>query len=67
MAYRAIEEGAAGVDMGRNIFQSRRPGRDDPRGQRGACTSRSSRRRRYDQFSSVTDGHDRLEDKEAKR
>ncbi|HEY4853072.1 MAG TPA: 3-hydroxy-5-phosphonooxypentane-2,4-dione thiolase LsrF, partial [Streptosporangiaceae bacterium] len=25
MAYRAVEEGAAGVDMGRNIFQS-----DDP-------------------------------------
>jgi putative autoinducer-2 (AI-2) aldolase len=25
MAYRALEEGAAGVDMGRNIFQS-----DDP-------------------------------------
>ena len=25
MAYRAIQEGAAGVDMGRNIFQSDRP------------------------------------------
>jgi len=25
MAYRAVEEGASGVDMGRNIFQS-----DDP-------------------------------------
>jgi putative autoinducer-2 (AI-2) aldolase len=25
MAYRAIEEGAAGVDMGRNIFQSNDP------------------------------------------
>jgi 3-hydroxy-5-phosphonooxypentane-2,4-dione thiolase len=25
MAYRAVEEGAAGVDMGRNIFQSRFP------------------------------------------
>jgi putative autoinducer-2 (AI-2) aldolase len=25
MAYRAVEEGAAGVDMGRNIFQSRDP------------------------------------------
>jgi putative autoinducer-2 (AI-2) aldolase len=25
MAYRAIQEGAAGVDMGRNIFQSRAP------------------------------------------
>jgi putative autoinducer-2 (AI-2) aldolase len=25
MAYRAIQEGAAGVDMGRNIFQSERP------------------------------------------
>jgi putative autoinducer-2 (AI-2) aldolase len=25
MAYRAIEEGAAGVDMGRNIFQSENP------------------------------------------
>jgi putative autoinducer-2 (AI-2) aldolase len=26
MAYRAIQEGAAGVDMGRNIFQSKAPG-----------------------------------------
>jgi putative autoinducer-2 (AI-2) aldolase len=26
MAYRAIQEGAAGVDMGRNIFQSEAPG-----------------------------------------
>lgn len=25
MAYRALEEGAAGIDMGRNIFQSRTP------------------------------------------
>jgi putative autoinducer-2 (AI-2) aldolase len=25
MAYRAVEEGAAGVDMGRNIFQSHDP------------------------------------------
>jgi putative autoinducer-2 (AI-2) aldolase len=25
MAYRAISEGAAGVDMGRNIFQSEAP------------------------------------------
>jgi 3-hydroxy-5-phosphonooxypentane-2,4-dione thiolase len=25
MAYRAIQEGAAGVDMGRNIFQSDAP------------------------------------------
>jgi putative autoinducer-2 (AI-2) aldolase len=25
MAYRAVEEGAAGVDMGRNIFQSTDP------------------------------------------
>ena len=25
MAYRAIQEGAAGVDMGRNIFQSDPP------------------------------------------
>jgi putative autoinducer-2 (AI-2) aldolase len=25
MAYRAITEGAAGVDMGRNIFQSEHP------------------------------------------
>jgi putative autoinducer-2 (AI-2) aldolase len=25
MAYRAVQEGAAGVDMGRNIFQSRAP------------------------------------------
>jgi len=26
MAYRAISEGAAGVDMGRNIFQAEKPG-----------------------------------------
>jgi putative autoinducer-2 (AI-2) aldolase len=25
MAYRAVEQGAAGVDMGRNIFQSDKP------------------------------------------
>jgi 3-hydroxy-5-phosphonooxypentane-2,4-dione thiolase len=25
MAYRAVQEGAAGVDMGRNIFQSAHP------------------------------------------
>jgi putative autoinducer-2 (AI-2) aldolase len=25
MAYRAVEEGAAGVDMGRNVFQSEAP------------------------------------------
>ena len=25
MAYRAVQEGAAGVDMGRNIFQSGAP------------------------------------------
>jgi putative autoinducer-2 (AI-2) aldolase len=25
MAYRAVQEGAAGVDMGRNIFQSHAP------------------------------------------
>jgi putative autoinducer-2 (AI-2) aldolase len=25
MAYRAVQEGAAGVDMGRNIFQSESP------------------------------------------
>ncbi len=25
MAYRAIDQGAAGVDMGRNIFQSEAP------------------------------------------
>jgi hypothetical protein len=30
MAYRAIQEGAAGVDMGRNVFQSEAPaGGDD--------------------------------------
>jgi len=25
MAYRAIDQGAAGVDMGRNVFQSENP------------------------------------------
>ena len=37
MAYSAIQEGAAGVDMGRNIFQSRSADGHDPgRAGRGA-------------------------------
>ena len=35
MAYRAVSEGAAGVDMGRNIFQSDGAAGDDRRGQCG--------------------------------
>ena len=52
MAYRAIEEGAAGVDMGRNIFQSHDPAAmiravsavvHDPRSRRRPMTSSSGR------------------------
>ena len=42
MAYRAIDEGAAGVDMGRNIFQSDAPGGDDPGGRRGGAQEREA-------------------------
>ena len=37
MAYNAVQQGAAGVDMGRNIFQSRGAEGDDRRGQRGGA------------------------------
>ena len=37
MAYNAVQQGAAGVDMGRNIFQSRRAEGDDRRGRRGGA------------------------------
>jgi len=37
MCYNAIQQGANGVDMGRNIFQSEDPDRDDEgRARRGA-------------------------------
>jgi putative autoinducer-2 (AI-2) aldolase len=49
MAYRAVEAGAAGVDMGRNIFQS-----DDPvamiRAVRGVVHESLKPRAAYDQF-----------------
>ncbi len=66
MAYRAIEEGAAGVDMGRNIFQCH-----DPvamiRAVSAVVHESVKPPAAYEQYSSVTDGHDRLEDKEDKR
>ena len=45
MAYNAIENGAAGVDMGRNIFQSDTPAGDDPRGRGGRPRIRQARGR----------------------
>ena len=41
MAYRAVQEGAAGVDMGRNIFQSRRARGDDPGRREGRARRRA--------------------------
>ncbi len=62
MAYRAIEEGAAGVDMGRNIFQS-----SDPIAMIGAVSSVVHQsvkpQAAYDQYSTATRGHDQPEDK----
>ena len=39
MAFSSIDQGAAGVDMGRNIFQCDAPHRDDPGG--SGCSARS--------------------------
>ncbi len=62
MAYRAIEEGAAGVDMGRNIFQCH-----DLvamiRAVSAVVHESVKPPAAYEQYSSVTDGHDRPEDK----
>lgn len=62
MAYRAIEEGAAGVDMGRNIFQCH-----DPvamiRAVSAVVHESVKPPAAYEQYSSVTDGHDRPGDK----
>ena len=44
MAYNAVQQGAAGVDMGRNIFQSDAPEGDDRRGQRGGAQERQAER-----------------------
>ena len=46
MAYRAVQEGAAGVDMGRNIFQSRGARGDDPGRRARSCTTTRARPRR---------------------
>ena len=45
MAYNAIENGAAGVDMGRNIFQSDTPAGDDPGRQSGRARIHEARGR----------------------
>jgi 3-hydroxy-5-phosphonooxypentane-2,4-dione thiolase len=62
MAYRAIEEGAAGVDMGRNIFQS-----DDPvamiRAISAVVHESVKPQAAYDQYSTAARGHDQPEDK----
>ena len=42
MAYQAINEGAAGVDMGRNIFQCDAPQGDDPGSARGGPRRRDA-------------------------
>ena len=42
MAYRAIQEGASGVDMGRNIFQSESPVGDDRGGREGRARERDA-------------------------
>ncbi len=61
MAYRAIEEGAAGVDMGRNIFQS-----GDPvamiRAVRAVVHESAKPQAAYDQFFTPARGDDQQED-----
>jgi putative autoinducer-2 (AI-2) aldolase len=62
MAYRAIEEGAAGVDMGRNIFQC-----GDPvamiRAVSAVVHESVKPRAAYDRYSRATNGHERREEK----
>jgi 3-hydroxy-5-phosphonooxypentane-2,4-dione thiolase len=62
MAYRAIEEGAAGVDMGRNIFQCH-----DPvamiRAVSAVVHESVKPQVAYDQYSTATRGHNQPEDK----
>jgi putative autoinducer-2 (AI-2) aldolase len=62
MAYRAIEEGAAGVDMGRNIFQSH-----DPvamiRAVNAIVHESVKPQTAYDQYSTAIHGHNQPEDK----
>jgi len=62
MAYRAIEEGAAGVDMGRNIFQSH-----DPvamiRAVNAIVHESVKPQAAYDQYSTAMHGHNQPEDK----
>ena len=53
MAYRAVQEGAAGVDMGRNIFQSRRARGDDPGRREGRARRTRSPPRRYELFQEL--------------
>ena len=62
MAYRAMEEGAAGVDMGRNIFQSH-----DPvamiRAVNAIVHESVKPQAAYDQYSTAMHGHNQPEDK----
>jgi putative autoinducer-2 (AI-2) aldolase len=62
MAYRAIEEGAAGVDMGRNIFQSH-----DPvamiRAVNAIVHESVKPQAAYEQYSAAMHGHNQPEDK----
>jgi putative autoinducer-2 (AI-2) aldolase len=62
MAYRAIEDGAAGVDMGRNIFQC-----NDPvamiRAVSAVVQGSVKPQAAYDQYSKAARGHDQPEDK----
>jgi putative autoinducer-2 (AI-2) aldolase len=62
MAYRAIEEGAAGVDMGRNIFQCH-----DPvamiRAVSAVVHESVKPQAAYGQYSAATRGHNQPEDK----
>ena len=66
MACRAIEEGAAGVDMGRNIFQSH-----DPvaiiRAVHAIVHESVKPQTSYDQYSTATRGHNQPDDKRCAR
>ncbi len=53
MAYRAVEAGAAGVDMGRNIFQSDAPAGDDPGRPQGRPRRRCARRDAYEVYQAL--------------
>ena len=54
MAYRAVQEGAAGVDMGRNIFQSESPAAMIQAVGEGRAREREPRRRRSRLFQELS-------------